>query len=199
MAIHTRAGRSSRTSASGESACERDTLWRMSGGSAEIDERLCVMLARTDERGFIVGDCLTFPGRFSISGFRRTGGSRCVLWSEVKDASSEGEGHWIAGFLHWSVLAAPGGCERNRKRARGEQAVGLSCSLASGATTGTLEVTCEASELSGRQSPRHRGVRLLGLLWREKATELRDCLAGLRRPSDTTATVPARIRRPWGA
>ena len=77
----------------------------MSGGSADIDERLWVTLARTGERGFIVGNCHTFPGRFSIW-VPTDGRSRCVSWSEVKDASSEAR-YWIAGFLHGSVPAAP--------------------------------------------------------------------------------------------
>jgi hypothetical protein len=76
----------------------------------DVDERLWIALKSTAERGFIVGSCHTFPGRFSVW-FPTDGRARCVSKSEVRDSSSEAA-YWIAGFLNGSVPAPPENPER---------------------------------------------------------------------------------------
>jgi hypothetical protein len=76
----------------------------------DIDERLRIVLKSTTERGFIVGSCHTFPGRFSVW-FPTDGRARCVSKFEVGDSSSEAA-YWIAGFLNGSVPRPPENPER---------------------------------------------------------------------------------------
>ncbi len=70
----------------------------------DIDERLWITLTK-GERGFIVGSCHTFPGRFEVY-FPADGRNRCVSKAEVADRSDEAR-YWISGFLHGSVPAPP--------------------------------------------------------------------------------------------
>jgi hypothetical protein len=75
-----------------------------------IDQRLWIMIRDTGERGFILGSCHTFPGRFSVW-VPSDGRARCVSMSGVSDHSPEAA-CWIAGFLNGSVPSPPEDPER---------------------------------------------------------------------------------------
>lgn len=81
-----------------------------SAQQTEIDEHLWIALNSTAERGFIIGSCHTFPGRFSVW-FPTDDRARCVSKSEVGESSPEAA-YWIAGFLNGSVPAPPDNAER---------------------------------------------------------------------------------------
>jgi hypothetical protein len=70
-----------------------------------VRRKLWITLASSGEKGFIVGSCHTFPGRFLVW-FDNDQRARCVSKAELADASQEAE-WWIDGFLHGSVPLAP--------------------------------------------------------------------------------------------
>jgi hypothetical protein len=87
----------------------RSDLWSASN-SPNTDERLWIVLKSTAERGFIVGSCHTFQGRFRVW-FPTDGHARCVSKFEVGDSSSEAA-YWMAGFLNGAVPGPPEDPER---------------------------------------------------------------------------------------
>jgi hypothetical protein len=69
-----------------------------------VDPQLRVHLS-TNETGYIVGSCHTFPGRMSVI-IPADDHARCVSKSDITDCSDEGR-YWIQGFLNGSVPSPP--------------------------------------------------------------------------------------------
>ena len=69
-----------------------------------VDSHLWVRLS-TDETGYLVGSCHTFPGRMSVI-VPSDDRARCISKADIVACSDEAS-YWIQGFLNGSVPLPP--------------------------------------------------------------------------------------------